>query len=320
MFLRSAKALLFRASRKRAEVFEAAMKGEAAKLQVLLQTNLKLANLRGSVGLTPLHVAARFGRKEATEVLIRLGADVNAADRLGHTPLQIATGDVAGVLIRSGARPDIFSASALGMKDWMVEELNRAPTLVTFRDATGRTALHWAAIQGKTEMVEYLLTRHAEVNSKDNLGETALHLAAQARHRAVAETLISKGAELDIFSASALGMIDQVTHFLEADPASLERTDRSGKTVLHWAAVGGQNQVAKILIEKGAKTNAEDRMKMTALHCAAASGNAGLADILLSHGARSDLREKFGLTPLRCARDAGHVSVVEILQRHGAKE
>ncbi len=44
-----------------------------------------------SEGATPLHWAAFKGQREAAELLILYGADVNARTRKGSTPLRLAT-------------------------------------------------------------------------------------------------------------------------------------------------------------------------------------------------------------------------------------
>ena len=44
----------------------------------------------GSVGETPLHSAAFWGRYEIAQLLINAGADVNAQDDQGSTPLHEA--------------------------------------------------------------------------------------------------------------------------------------------------------------------------------------------------------------------------------------
>jgi ankyrin repeat protein len=64
-------------------------------------------NARDDVGRTPLHIAAIYGYKEIAELLIAKGADVNAKIEGGGTPLHIAAHlghkEVAELLIAKGA-------------------------------------------------------------------------------------------------------------------------------------------------------------------------------------------------------------------------
>lgn len=66
-------------------------------------------------GVTPLHIAVGDGRRVLTKRLINLGADLDVADNEGRTPLAIATaqGDryIVDLLERSGARADPASGA-----------------------------------------------------------------------------------------------------------------------------------------------------------------------------------------------------------------
>ena len=99
---------------------------------------------------TPLHAAAN---KETAELLIAKGADINAKDNLGGTPLFWAAlegnEEVAELLIRQGA-----DVNAAGPKGW--------------------TALHWAVAMAQKKSVELLIGEGADVNAKDVIYGTPL--------------------------------------------------------------------------------------------------------------------------------------------------
>ena len=48
-------------------------------------------NAKDKNGSTPLHIAVSNGQKDIIELLIANGADVNARDKADHTPLSLAT-------------------------------------------------------------------------------------------------------------------------------------------------------------------------------------------------------------------------------------
>ena len=99
---------------------------------------------------TPLHAAAN---KETAELLIAKGADINAKDNLGGTPLFWAAlegnEEVAELLIGQGA-----DVNATGPKGW--------------------TALHWAVAMARKKSVELLIGEGADVNAKDLIYGTPL--------------------------------------------------------------------------------------------------------------------------------------------------
>ena len=47
-------------------------------------------NLRASDGRTALHMAAIHGRSARTDILIAAGAELEATDKYGRTPLHVA--------------------------------------------------------------------------------------------------------------------------------------------------------------------------------------------------------------------------------------
>jgi ankyrin repeat protein len=87
-------------------IYEASAAGDVEKARALLKENPKLVATRDERGLLPLDYAVRSGKTMA-ELLIANGADVNATDAYGDTPLYMAVagafGDVAEMLISKGA-------------------------------------------------------------------------------------------------------------------------------------------------------------------------------------------------------------------------
>ena len=120
-------------------------------------------------GWTPLHFAARDGYKEIVELLIAEGANVNANNQYGYTPLHLATTkEVAALLISNGAD-------------------------VNAKIDEGWTSLHSAVANGHKEVVEVLIAKGADVNAKDDDGDTPLLYAYS--HWEIANLLRKHGAK-----------------------------------------------------------------------------------------------------------------------------
>ena len=124
---------------------------------------------------TPLHKATEH--LDIVEFLIQKGADVNAKDENGSTPLIYAAGDgqikVVKYLIEHGAQ-------------------------MKYTDQHGNTPLHSAAEMNENLVLEYLIEKHgAQVNMKNEFGETPLHLAAEHGEIEAIKCLIEHGAKLE---------------------------------------------------------------------------------------------------------------------------
>jgi ankyrin repeat protein len=121
-----------------------------------------------------LHAAVVGGQKKVVEFLITKGADVNAKDRGGYTPLFYAVWhnreETAKLLLDKGADPNV-------------------------RSVWNRTPLHWAVRQGGSkEMIELLVAKGADVNLKRG-DATALKMAKDNGHTEIVELLRKLGAK-----------------------------------------------------------------------------------------------------------------------------
>ena len=93
-------------------LLEAAMKGDGATLRGLLAEKADV-NTEGDDGRTALHGAAFAGQVDMIDLLSKHGANVNASDRLGVTPLHLAVGSAGATasLLSKGARVNAKNAS-----------------------------------------------------------------------------------------------------------------------------------------------------------------------------------------------------------------
>jgi len=130
-------------------------------------------------GMSLLHMAAdNSGNDKVTEVLISMGADVNAKDNKGgFSPLHIAAMEgntkIAEILISHGAN-------------------------VNAKENNDFTPLHMAAMKENVEIAKALISHGANVNAKSRInakGEsyTPLDLAKQLRRTAMIQYLSSTG-------------------------------------------------------------------------------------------------------------------------------
>lgn len=160
--------------------------------------------MRGMTNAMELHQAARapyqkedpLPRIELVRALLDAGADVNAVDGAGYTPLMRAVmlneGEpqatevclaVQRLLLERGARVPADAAAA----HWVHSPVSHYAALleggarVDMLDERGRTPLHGAASSGRLAHAELLLARGVDVNAIDGLGRTALGTALEER-------------------------------------------------------------------------------------------------------------------------------------------
>ena len=265
-------------------------------------TNGGIIHDRPMGGLTPLIFAARQGAKEAAEVLVAAGADVNAAEpQYGFTAMQTAIFngkyDLAAFLIEKGA--DVNDGSlyiATEMRN-LATYSNRPNPPEIDRTLNSLDVIKLLLAKGASPDLAYTKTippRQAQGNINVAPGATALHRAARSIDLVTVKTLLEKGANpslatkdgsTPLMMASGLGAPrggdEEVTEAGDrADPLDLAKAfveagaevnavhDTSGNTALHYAAQRGADRIVEFLLAKGAKLDVKNKQGRTALEIA----------------------------------------------------
>lgn len=118
-----------------------------------------------------LFAAVRSGDTNSAKAAIEAGADVNARDGNGMTPLMFAA---------KGVRPNESNPEVTDHPDTVRLLLERGAD-VSATDEVGFHALFWAARYGHGDVVKVLIEYGADVNAKDKGGMTALRWATTNR-------------------------------------------------------------------------------------------------------------------------------------------
>lgn len=172
---------------------------------------------QGEIGdFTALMVAASRHNLSLCMILHKRGADINATNDAGYTPLMYSLtngGDaaVARFLLEAGANPDpdvvsnvSFSSAytpltlaATNEQAEIVQELINRKVRLDKPNGDGWTALKYAAKVGNIEIVAMLLKAGASVDAADHEGWTPLMNAAVEGHPEITTLLIEAGANPD---------------------------------------------------------------------------------------------------------------------------
>lgn len=256
--------------------------------------------------------------------LLQYGADIEAQDYHGYTPLAYA--------ITEG--PHLFAAKIL-------LELN-PPANINAANFSGNTALHEAVREGDMTRLEFCLNHGADLEQKTELGETALAVATKAGNIEICNRLLSAGAsikERDENGQNCLHLALQKSQFeilivfedtirRESNNALIRLIldeDSRGWTALHTSVMLSptNNRFAAIFqrwldVVGEIDLDNRDLLGWTLLHSAVASSEA-CARILLELGASPDIKDSIlGWTPLHHAFNDGNADVWNLLLEYGA--
>lgn len=102
------------------------------------------------------------------------------------------------------------------------------------------------------------------------------------------------------------GHIEEVKKYLEESENVrhvVNKLDKCGLALIHWAADSGHECLLEILLEGGANVNLVDGDGQTPLHYAASCGHLNCVKFLLESGAKTDIADNDGNVPFEVATD-----------------
>lgn len=187
---------------------------------------------------TPLHSACYWGALDAITVLLSAGADANAKNDAGATPLHLCALNhqpgAARLLLASGARVNepeasdaaftpLHTACSVGdaVTAGVLVEMGADPVSPLL--GNGNTPLHVAAREGFNDVVELLAKACPKsVGVRNVAQETAIHRAAAHGQEDICASLVELGADV-------------------------RAVDGNGDSALHLAAMFGMTQVRLLL-------------------------------------------------------------------------
>ena len=304
--------------------------------------------------VTCLHVSSAFGHFACCRVLLDCGADVEAKDQDGRTPLMYAkTCEVVQLLLSRGANINtrdrqrgwtaLHHCACAGLDKWCVGELVSAGAIVSAEDNDRKTPLmvliRYAI--GDVRELDFgleLVKRGADANTTEHQGKTLLHLCVEKlrgdtdvllvnHHSQIIRELVQLGADLDARTAegnTALsiatenGQKEMVCQLIQlgANVKALERYRKN--EVLLFSIEKNHFAASARLISQGADLNTSNENSETALHCAAKVGCLNLVQELVKAGAGMEACDAHGNTPLLLAAENGYTQIVCALADAGA--
>ncbi|KAI0836730.1 ankyrin [Hypoxylon sp. FL0890] len=212
---------------------------------------------------TPLHIAAKKGRRSNALILCAFGGNPRMRDSNGKTAFTYADElqgplrrEIRDIMSKWYAQHDKLSSLRANMakfldkagkvnthsiSSWAAQEndvvaleyaIEVGPRkIINWRDYRGRTALHYAAFKGNLRAVEFLLEKGANVDRPTRVRQwTALLMAADEGHDKVVRALLEHGADPDALTdqgVKAIALATSRKHFQTVEV--LENWEKSRK-------------------------------------------------------------------------------------------
>ncbi|RXI97745.1 ankyrin repeat domain-containing protein [Anaerobacillus alkaliphilus] len=157
-------------------LFQAAKLNNVSEIKKLLELQPSLVNTENNDGLTPLGFAAHYGNREAVQLLIDRGAEINA---VSHSKIAYIPSNTA-----------LHAAIAGERKIEVIKLLLDNGAQTTIFDSNGHTCLHSAAYHDNNlELINLLLDYEAKPDLIVQGGKTPFELAVEKGNTLVAERL-----------------------------------------------------------------------------------------------------------------------------------
>jgi ankyrin repeat protein len=239
----------------------------------------------------PLLVASQNRDYGMMSYLISKGANVNAKDKNGTTPL------IEAIFYSHQGNP--FKCVKLLVEKGA--DVNQA-------DNKGSSPLALAALAEHQDIVKYLVQKGADINKRGEEGETALTYAAGEANSHLFDYFVKLGADQNVrlddgstvlMQAVSSSNVDFVKSLRTKYGYSIEAKDTLGQNILLYAVKqSDEKMIVYAVDELKFDVNSVDYSYKTPLMLAAEALDLGKIKLLLKYGGKINAQDKNGLTPL----------------------
>ena len=294
-----------------------------------------------------LHHEVKHGNIRRVHELLRSGAEINAKDRSGYTPLMhalqspTASVELAELLLDSGGTvaettPEGTECSVASVALWGGDPLKLALVLdrgadLRYVDKHGYDALLDAVYRPfkdrdprLLDVLNILVARGVALNSVTSYGESALRVLSKLGRFDAVQFLLNAGADesqlawTPLHRAVALGSLGDVKGLVESG-ADLEAVDWWKRTPWLVAVRCGDLEKARYLVDHGADFTVTGKNGASPLNFAIESFQIPMLEWLIELGINVESSADCCITPLMIAVRTQDASAVSVLIAAGAE-
>lgn len=304
--------------------------------QMLLRDGNVDVNSRDAEGAAALHYAARNSSLPLVEALLSAGADVEAKDNQGETPLDLSiqsrSEKCTALLLRfkygNFEAGSALQLACLAHDQPLFDQLRAMGFSTGLRDAQGRTAIFGALESSDCAFMRHVINQGLDIHLVDKEGLTVLHVAVQLDDLDVVKLLLDSGSLVNARSSQG----ERPLHFVDRGHGSNSRNilvalldkgadinaiDNTGQTLGHILVENSARpEFLDFYAESGGDLGISTDVGETVSHVAARNGNVQLLGICIKRSPASLLvKNKFGAVPLAIAVSMGNTTMIEMISK-----
>ena len=263
-------------------------------------------------GFTPLMFAAQAGDLDSVRILLEAGADVHEGTPDDGSPLVLASFNghekVALFLLEKGADPNATDGYGITPLHWALQE--GIKSLFGRPKPTDRFWVH----PNQPELVKELLARGANPNARIKRDFLPYDINRYGRTRNLTLPQIYLAGATPVFLATAVVDLHSMRVLVEGGADSTVTTLEGVTSLMVAAGMGVEDrrgttkeqqknflEAVRLALRLGGSVNAVDHMNRTALHGAAAYGLNDVVQFLVENGADLEIKDIYGQTALSIA-------------------
>ncbi|KAK2711915.1 hypothetical protein QYM36_012889 [Artemia franciscana] len=283
---------------------------ETPLLIAIRSNNLELVKLLLKRGANPncgecLHLAVKNGSADLCNLLIKSGAELDATNVYGKTPLGTAISTSNLDLVKCCQSQSSSTAISTSNLDLVKFLLNRGA------NPNCGECLHHAVKEGRADICKLLIGFGAKLDAMNAKKDTPLLIAIRNNNLELVKLLLKRGANPNcgeyLHLAVKKGSAD-VCNLLIKSGAEIDATNVHGETPLGTAIKTSNVDLVKLLLKRGANPNCG-----ACLHLAVEKGRSDLCELLIDSGANLDAMNANKEYPLHVAVRNKNLELVNFL-------